>query len=85
MHSCVYNCFHKKLSYFICYILVFVQGQLSEFLNTKFSSLTSSAKMLEMLERFEKLNLPSLSASITSKYEAAMILFMDEIELVRQV
>ena len=56
-----------------------------EFLNARFSTISYSAKMLELLERFENLNLKCLTSCINSKYEATMVQFMQEIEQVRQV
>nr|WAW84834.1 axonemal dynein heavy chain A [Halisarca dujardinii] len=61
-----------------------LETQLSDFFAVKLSSPSKSARMMENLDRFEKLNLSCLSSAIASKYEAAMLIFLEEVEEVQR-
>lgn len=58
---------------------------MNAFLDAWFEKVSSSAKMLELLDRFDRLRLGCLRQNIKAKYEATMQQFMEEIEQLRQV
>ena len=58
---------------------------MNAFLNAWFEKVNSSVKMLELLDRFERLQLGCLRQNIRAKYEATLQQFMAEIEQLRLV
>lgn len=67
-----------KLLHLIC-----LQNSISEFMNAKFDRITSTARALFILRRFERLNLPNLG--IPEKYQKILSHYGRDIEMVSKL